>query len=124
MAQRQRVLSGMRPTGPFHMGHLVGALDNWASLQDEYDCFFFVADLHALTSDYADPSRIRDWALENLASWLAAGIDPERSTLFIQSEVPEHSELALLFSMIDHSDRTMNRATTVAQTTPKGRRPD
>jgi len=90
----------MRPTGPTHLGHLVGALDNWVSLQDRYDCYFFVADLHALTSDYADPSRVRDWAMENLACWLAAGVDPDRSVLFVQSDLAEHSELALLLSMI------------------------
>jgi tryptophanyl-tRNA synthetase len=89
----------MRPTGKLHLGHLVGALQNWASLQDRYDCSYFVADWHALTSDYADTSGIVESALDNAADWLAAGLDPERSTLFIQSLVPEHAELHLLLSM-------------------------
>jgi tryptophanyl-tRNA synthetase len=90
----------MRPTGKLHLGHLVGALQNWVRLQEDYDCFYFVADWHALTSDYADPSEITASALDNAADWLAAGIDPERSTLFVQSLVPEHAELHLLLSMI------------------------
>ncbi len=90
----------MRPTGKLHLGHLVGALRNWVRLQDEYDCFYFVADWHALTSGYADTSGITEAALDNAADWLAAGLDPERSTLFVQSMVPEHAELALLLSMI------------------------
>jgi tryptophanyl-tRNA synthetase len=89
----------MRPTGRLHLGHLVGALDNWASLQDPYDCFYFVADWHALTSDYADTSEIVANAYEMVADWIAAGLDPERSTVFVQSLVPEHAELALLLSM-------------------------
>jgi tryptophanyl-tRNA synthetase len=89
----------MRPTGKLHLGHLVGALENWASLQDEYDCFYFVADWHALTSDYADTSAIVANAYDMVADWIAAGLDPERSTLFVQSLVPEHAELYLLLSM-------------------------
>jgi tryptophanyl-tRNA synthetase len=89
----------MRPTGKLHLGHLVGALDNWASLQDTYDCFYFVADWHALTSDYADTSAIVPNAYDMAADWIAAGLDPERSTLFVQSLVPEHAELSLLLSM-------------------------
>jgi tryptophanyl-tRNA synthetase len=89
----------MRPTGKLHLGHLVGALDNWASLQDTYDCFYFVADWHALTSDYADTSEIVANAYDMAADWIAAGLDPERSTLFVQSMVPEHAELYLLLSM-------------------------
>ena len=96
---KPRVVSGMRPTGKLHLGHLVGALDNWASLQDSYQCFYFVADWHALTSDYADTSQIVPSALDMAADWIAAGLDPERSTLFIQSLVPEHAELFLLLSM-------------------------
>jgi tryptophanyl-tRNA synthetase len=96
---KPRVVSGMRPTGRLHLGHLVGALDNWAALQDQYDCFYFVADWHALTSDYADTTAIVDHALDMAADWIAAGLDPERSTLFIQSLVPEHAELFLLLSM-------------------------
>jgi tryptophanyl-tRNA synthetase len=90
----------MRPTGKLHLGHLVGALHNWVPLQDQYDCFYFVADWHALTSEYADTSGITASALDNIADWLAAGIDPERSTIFIQSLVPEHAELYLLLSMV------------------------
>jgi tryptophanyl-tRNA synthetase len=96
---KPRVVSGMRPTGKLHLGHLVGALNNWAELQDQYDCFYFVADWHALTSDYADTSEIVPSAYEMAADWIAAGIDPERTTLFIQSLVPEHAELFLLLSM-------------------------
>jgi tryptophanyl-tRNA synthetase len=96
---KPRVVSGMRPTGKLHLGHLVGALDNWAILQSDYDCFYFVADWHALTSDYADTSGIVGSAYDMAADWIAAGLDPERSTLFIQSLVPEHAELFLLLSM-------------------------
>ena len=95
-----RVVSGMRPTGKLHLGHLVGALRNWTALQDTHDCFFFVADWHALTSDYADTSGIAGYALDNVTDWLAAGVDPERSTVFVQSLVPEHAELHLLLSML------------------------
>ncbi len=97
---RPRILSGMRPTGPLHLGHLTGALDNWRALQDTYDCFFVVVDWHALTTDYANPAEIRQNVLEVTIDWLAAGLDPRRSTLFIQSLVPEHAELHLLLSMI------------------------
>jgi tryptophanyl-tRNA synthetase len=90
----------MRPTGRLHLGHLVGALKNWTTLQDSYDCFYFVADWHALTSEYANTGPIAGHALDNVADWLAAGIDPERSTIFIQSLVPEHAELYLLLSMV------------------------
>jgi tryptophanyl-tRNA synthetase len=89
----------MRPTGKLHLGHLVGALNNWAALQDQYDCFYFVADWHALTSDYADTSEVVANAYDMVADWIAAGLDPERSTLFVQSKVPEHAELFLLLSM-------------------------
>lgn len=95
-----RVLSGMRPTGRLHLGHLFGALGNWRKLQDEYECFFFIADWHALTTDYASPGGIKEYTLEVAIDWLAAGIDPERSTLFVQSSLPEHAELHLLLSMI------------------------
>jgi tryptophanyl-tRNA synthetase len=96
---KPRVVSGMRPTGKLHLGHLVGALNNWAALQDEYDCFYFVADWHALTSDYADTSEIVPNAYDMVADWIAAGLDPQRATMFIQSLVPEHAELFLLLSM-------------------------
>lgn len=97
---KKRVLSGMRPTGKLHLGHLAGALRNWTALQDEYECFYFVADWHALTSEYADTREIVDCAIDNVIDWLAVGLDPERSTLFIQSLVPEHAELYLLLQMI------------------------
>src|SRR6202040_3063657 len=98
--QRKRVLSGMRSTGKLHLGNFVGALDNWVRMQDEYECFFFIADWHALTTDYADTSRIKQNSLEVLLDWLAAGLDPARCTMFIQSHVPQHAELHLLLSMI------------------------
>ena len=98
--KKPRVLSGMRPTGKLHLGHLVGALDNWVRLQNQYDCFFFVADWHALTTDYAETSRVKQNILEMMNDMLAAGLDPERSTLFTQSHVPQHAELHLLLSMI------------------------
>ena len=97
---RKRVLSGMRPTGKLHLGNYVGALDNWVRMQDEYQCFFEVADWHALTTDYADTSRVKQNSLEVAQDWLAAGLDPEKSVIFIQSHVPAHAELHLLFSMI------------------------
>ena len=95
-----RVVSGMRPTGRLHLGHLVGALENWVPLQDKYDCFYFVADWHALTSDYADTSQLTSFAYDNVADWIGAGLDPEKSTFFVQSLVPEHAELFLLLSMV------------------------
>ena len=90
----------MRPTGRLHLGHLVGALGNWVPLQSQYDCFYFVADWHALTSDYADTKQLTAYAYENVADWIGAGLDPEKSTFFIQSLVPEHAELYLLLSMV------------------------
>jgi len=97
---RKRVLSGMRPTGKLHLGNFVGALQNWVGMQDQYECFFCVVDWHALTTDYADTSRVKENSLEVAFDWLAAGLDPEKSVLFFQSHVPEHAELHLLFSMI------------------------
>jgi len=97
---RKRVLSGMRSTGKLHLGNYVGALQNWVRMQDQYECFFFIADWHALTTDYADTSRVKGNSIEVLLDWLAAGLDPERCTMFIQSHVPQHAELHLLFSMI------------------------
>ena len=99
-AARRRVLSGMRPTGRLHLGHLVGALDNWVAMQKDYDCFFLVVDWHALTSEYASTQELVANAYDNVADWIGAGIDPERSTLFIQSLVPQHAELYLLFQMV------------------------
>jgi len=97
---RKRVLSGMRPTGKLHLGNYVGALQNWVGMQDAYECFFSVVDWHALTTDYADTSRVKENSLQVAFDWLAAGLDPERSVLFLQSHVPAHAELHLLLSMI------------------------
>ncbi|MFL6429474.1 MAG: tryptophan--tRNA ligase [Acidobacteriaceae bacterium] len=104
----RRVLSGMRPTGKLHLGNYVGALKNWARLQYEtnedgsrkYECYFFIADYHALTTDYADPRNVAQNTLEVMLDWLGAGLDPEICTLFVQSHVPQHAELHLLLSMI------------------------
>jgi tryptophanyl-tRNA synthetase len=98
--RRARVVSGMRPTGRLHLGHLVGALGNWVALQEKYDCFYFVADWHALTSDFADTSQLTSYAYDNVADWIGAGLDPQKSTFFLQSLVPEHAELYLLLSMV------------------------
>jgi tryptophanyl-tRNA synthetase len=95
-----RILSGMRPTGPLHLGNFMGALDNWVGLQSQHECFFCVVDWHSLTTDYAAPGGIRENILEVATDWLAAGLDPAKATLFIQSLVPEHAELHLLLSMI------------------------
>ena len=100
MSVKKRVLSGMQPSGKMHIGNFVGALHNWVTLQDQYECFYFVADWHSLTSQYADTSGIKEYVIEILVNWLAAGLDPEKSTIFIQSRVPEHAELHLMLSMI------------------------
>jgi len=103
-SSRARILSGMRPTGKLHLGNYMGALANWVKLQNDetanYECYFFIADWHALTTDYADPSRVKLNTLDVALDWLAAGLDPQKSTIFIQSHVPQHAELHLLFSMI------------------------
>jgi len=90
----------MRPTGPLHLGNLHGALANWVNMQDEYDCFFFIADWHALTSDYESPGAISGYVKEMMIDWLSAGLSPEKSTLFVQSHMKEHAELYLILSMI------------------------
>ncbi|HEX5070235.1 MAG TPA: tryptophan--tRNA ligase [Vicinamibacterales bacterium] len=100
MTARQRVLSGMRPTGHLHLGHLVGALQNWVALQARYDCFYCVVDWHALTTHYNDTSELVENAYDNVADWIGAGLDPDQSTFFVQSLVPEHAELYLLFQMV------------------------
>jgi len=100
VSEQKIVLSGMRSTGKIHLGNYFGALKNWVDLQESYRCYYFAADWHALTSDYADPSQIAANTLEMVVDWLAAGLDPEKSTLFIQSMVPDHAELHLLLSMI------------------------
>ncbi|MCX5703863.1 MAG: tryptophan--tRNA ligase [Candidatus Omnitrophica bacterium] len=97
---KKRILSGMRPTGKLHLGHLVGALDNWIKLQEEYECFFMVADWHALMSEYEHPEDLKENILDNVVDWLACGINPKKSTIFIQSLVKEHLELYTVFSII------------------------
>jgi tryptophanyl-tRNA synthetase len=97
---QQYVLSGLRPTGRVHLGNYFGAVKNWVELQDRYPCFFFVADWHALTTDYGDPSKVHQATFDAVADWLAAGLDPARSVIFLQSEVKEHAELHLLLSMV------------------------
>ncbi len=96
----KRIVSGMRPTGKLHLGNYEGALKNWVRLQDSYECFYFVADWHALTSDYADTSNIKDNTMAMATDWLAAGLDPDKSTLFVQSLIPEHAELHIYFSAV------------------------
>ncbi len=96
----KKVLSGMRPTGKMHLGHLFGALNNWVALQDKYKCFFMVADWHALMSEYENPSQMKDLIIEMAADWISVGIDPEKSVIFVQSEIKEHLELAMIFSDI------------------------
>lgn len=100
MAARKRVLSGHRPTGYLHLGHLVGALHNWIGMQEEYDCFYSIVDWHALTTGYSDTAGIRDYVLHTVADWVAAGLDPEKCTIFVQSDVKEHAEMHLLLSMV------------------------
>jgi len=97
---RKRVLSGMQPSGLLHLGNYLGALENWKRLQSEFECYFFVADWHALSTNYADTGRIKEFARELLIDWLAAGINPTKATVFVQSRVPEHAILHLLLSMI------------------------
>jgi len=100
LTDRKVVLSGMRSTGKLHLGHYFGTLKNWVALQERHDCYFFAADWHALTTDYADPSKVTANTVDALADWIAAGIDPQRAVVFVQSMVPEHAELHLLLSMI------------------------
>jgi tryptophanyl-tRNA synthetase len=100
MEIKKRIVSGMRPTGPLHLGNLHGALLNWVEMQDSYDCFYFIADWHALTSDYENPSGIPGHVRNMILDWLGVGLSPEKSTLFVQSRVREHAELFLLLSMI------------------------
>lgn len=95
---KKRILSGMRPTGALHLGHLVGALENWVKLQDEYDCYFMIADWHALMSEYENTDTLSDYIIDNAIDWLSVGIDPGKSTLFIQSQVTQHLDLYMIFS--------------------------
>ncbi len=100
MSQKKRILSGMRATGPLHLGNLHGALSNWIELQEQYDCFFFIADWHALTSDYEDTSSIAANVRNMMIDWLSVGLSPEKCTMFVQSHIKEHAELFLILSMI------------------------
>lgn len=100
MVERKRIFSGMRPTGCLHYGHMAGALINWVKLQEQYDCFFGIVDWHALMSDYADSSRLKDNCREILLDWLAVGVNPDKAAIFIQSHVKQHAELHLALSMI------------------------
>ncbi len=100
MTGKKRILSGMRSTGPMHMGNYLGALANWVDMQDQFECFFFVADWHALTSDYEKPGPLAEYVRNMLIDWLSAGLSPDKSTIFVQSKVPEHAELYLILSMI------------------------
>ena len=100
MTDKKRILSGMRPTGPLHLGNLHGALLNWIQMQEEYECFYFIADWHALTSDYENTSMISGYTREMIIDWLSAGLSPDKSTMFIQSRIKEHAELFLILSMI------------------------
>ena len=95
MSENKRILSGMRPTGPLHLGHYFGVIANWVKLQEDYDCFFFVADWHALTSEYADPRKIKGFVPGLVKDWVASGLDPEKCVIFQQSMVKEHAELHL-----------------------------
>ncbi|MFN3966121.1 MAG: tryptophan--tRNA ligase [Endomicrobiia bacterium] len=100
MSKRGRILSGMRPSGKLHIGHYIGVLSNWAKLQDDYECFYMVADLHALTSEYANTGELQENIFQMVVDWLACGLSPEKSVLFCQSKVKQHSELHLYLSMI------------------------
>lgn len=94
-----RIFSGMQPSGRFHLGNYMGALENWVRLQHEYECFFSIVDLHALTSSYSDTSKLQENVMEMAIDWLSAGLDPEKNVIFVQSHVKEHAELALLLGM-------------------------
>jgi len=100
VSMKQRVVSGMRPTGRLHLGHFHGVLENWVRIQEQFDCYFFVADWHSLTTEYADTSGIKDSTQEMVLDWIAFGLDPEKSIVFQQSLVPHHAELNLILSMI------------------------
>ena len=100
MTAKKRILSGMRPTGPLHLGNLLGALNNWVQMQDTYDCYYFIADWHALTSDYEHTDHISGYIRDMMIDWLSVGLNPDKSTLFVQSLIKEHAELFLLLSMI------------------------
>ena len=96
----KRILSGMQPSGQLHLGNYHGALKNWIAMQDDFDCFFFIADLHSLTTLYENPQLLKKYSFEVAVDWLSSGLDPEKCTLFVQSEIPEHAELHLILSMM------------------------
>ena len=98
--QKKRIVSGMRPTGKLHLGHVHGALNNWRSLQDDYECFYFIADWHALTSEYERTGIIKESTRDIIIDWISVGLDPKRSVFFIQSSIKEHAELHVIFSMV------------------------
>lgn len=98
--EKVRILSGMRPTGPLHLGHLSGVLKNWIELQESYECFYFIADWHALTTEYENPDKISEYSKELFLEWLSVGLSPEKSTLFLQSAIKEHAELYLILGML------------------------
>jgi tryptophanyl-tRNA synthetase len=100
MQKKKRIVSGMRPTGPLHLGNLHGALANWVKMQDDYDCLYFIADWHALTSEYEDTGALSSYVHKMMLDWLSVGLTPEKSTLFVQSQIKEHAELYLILSMI------------------------
>ncbi|MBN1475613.1 tryptophan--tRNA ligase [Candidatus Sumerlaeota bacterium] len=109
--QRERIFSGQRPTGPLHVGHLIGALQSWVRLQDEYECFWGIVDWHMLTTHYEDTHELDDNIIDMAATWLGCGIDPERSTILIQSQVKQHAELALLLGMVSPLGELMRLST-------------
>lgn len=98
--QKKRIVSGMRPTGKLHLGHVHGALNNWRSLQDDYECFYFIADWHALTSEYEHTEIVRETTRDIIIDWISVGLDPKKSVFFIQSSIKEHAELHVIFSMV------------------------
>lgn len=117
---RKRVLSGMRPTGKLHLGNYVGALQNWVGMQEKYECFFEVADWHALTTDYADTSLVKESSIEAVTDWLAAGLDPEKSVIFIQSHVPTPSSAPNPFTISRSKETKMRNASSNASASPWG----
>ncbi len=123
MSEKGRILTGHRPTGRRHLGHLVGTLQNWVRLQDDYECLFLIADLHVLTTDYTHPEHIQSNIAEVVIDWLAAGLDPQRSTFVLQSAVKEHAELALLFSMLVTASRLERNPTYKEQVKELGLQP-
>src|SRR4029077_19449855 len=110
-----RILSGMRPSGPLHLGHYVGALQNWVQLQDEYECYFLIADYHALSDNIHDIDRVRQSVFDVALDWLAVGLDPEKSSFVVQSYVPEHAELTMYLSMLATYEQLQKNPTLKAE---------